>query len=99
MSFVISQSQQSLSAEDRENQLQLGPISTQIHLKSSSSSNQASSSSVMDREVILRRIRHHKTLKKVQNAFQALISSSEHENMVSKNRQRWLDHEDCFSSP
>ncbi|KAJ9170784.1 hypothetical protein P3X46_018863 [Hevea brasiliensis] len=97
MAFVISQSQQSLTTEDKENLSQLGPISTQIQLKSSSS--QASSCKALDKEVILKRLRHHKSLNKVRNVFQALVSSSEHGNMISESQQRWLDPDDAFSSP
>ncbi|KAF2283653.1 hypothetical protein GH714_013279 [Hevea brasiliensis] len=83
MAFVISQSQQSLTAEDKENHTQLGPVSTQLHLKSSSKP----SSRALDKEVILRRLRHHKSMNKVRNALQALASSSEREDMVSTNQQ------------
>ncbi|EEF40060.1 conserved hypothetical protein [Ricinus communis] len=103
MAFMISQSQQSLSSEDKENQTQveLGPISTQLHLissSSSSSSHSSSSSKALDKEVILRRIRHHKSLNKLRNVFQALAGSSEHVNFVSDN-SAGLDLQDVFSCP
>ncbi|OAY35360.1 uncharacterized protein LOC110628717 [Manihot esculenta] len=95
MAFVISQSQQSLTGDDTENQTQIGPVSTQLHLKSSSQP----CSKALEKEVILRRLRHHKSLNKVRNAFQALASSCEREAMVSANQQMWLDPEDAFSCP
>ncbi|KDP31842.1 hypothetical protein JCGZ_12303 [Jatropha curcas] len=95
MAFVIPQTQQSLSSsEDSDNQTQLlGPISKQLYIKSTSSSSSSSSSKALDKEVILKRIRHHRSLNKVKNAFQSFMSSSDSEH------KRWLDPEDAFSSP
>ncbi|KAF7136549.1 hypothetical protein RHSIM_Rhsim08G0109000 [Rhododendron simsii] len=64
-------------------------VTSCIHLKSSS----GQISQPLDKEVVLRRIRHHKCLNKIRNTFQALLSTpppSEH---------RWLEPDDAFSAP
>ncbi|KAJ6366971.1 hypothetical protein OIU77_003369 [Salix suchowensis] len=70
MASKISKSQQSFSETEKSNQnhpevedeqAPACPISSQLHLKPSVHS--------MDRDVILKRIRHHKRSNKVKNAF------------------------------
>ncbi|POO02648.1 hypothetical protein TorRG33x02_016340 [Trema orientale] len=104
MAFVISEAQPSFSeaektstilshvsrAADREPEGPR-PITSQLHLKSSKS---------LNKDVVLRRIRHHKYLSRVRSAFQGLVSSSEEGGYVdSVDEQRWLDQNDNFSSP
>lgn len=64
-------------------------ITTQLYLKPSSNS----SSKALDKDVVLRRIRHHKNLNKFRSAFQAFFNNSEqvHEELLKQN--------DVFSSP
>ncbi|KAM7264363.1 hypothetical protein ACFE04_002046 [Oxalis oulophora] len=70
-------------------------ITSQLHLRSSSSS-AGSSSQGLDKEVVLRRIRHHKYINKVKSALQGLKGSSKPPTMA----QEWLDYQgDAFSSP
>ncbi|KAJ6353142.1 hypothetical protein OIU76_002199 [Salix suchowensis] len=70
MSFMVSQAQQSFSENEKvnlnhpeveDNQvLSTSPVSSQLHLKPSAHA--------MDRDVILKRIRHHKTVNKVKKS-------------------------------
>ncbi|KAJ6304910.1 hypothetical protein OIU78_020457 [Salix suchowensis] len=102
MSFMVSQAQQSFSENEKvnlnhpeveDNQvLSTSPVSSQLHLKPSAHA--------MDRDVILKRIRHHKTVNKVKKTLQALAASSlDQENMASAYQQKWQDPQDAFSSP
>ncbi|CAK7339470.1 unnamed protein product [Dovyalis caffra] len=101
MAFMISKAQQSFSETEKlklnhpgveDNQALTSTISSQLHLKPSVHS--------MDKDVILKRIRHHKTANKVKNAFRALATSGlGQENMVLANQRKWLDPDDMFSSP
>lgn len=95
MAFMIPNAHQSFSEaeklnlnhpDDKDTQ-----ISRQLYLKSSSAQ---ASSKTLDKDVILKRIRHRKNLNKVRNAFHALERS-----LVSANQQKWLDPDDAFSSP
>ncbi|GMN29818.1 hypothetical protein TIFTF001_002572 [Ficus carica] len=90
MAFVVSEAPQSLSESeaDRKATLKDSPITSQLYLKSSSSK-------ALNKEVVLRRIRHHKCLNKVRSAFQGLLTTSHEEDA----HQKWLDQNDNFSSP
>ncbi|EXB37238.1 hypothetical protein L484_020297 [Morus notabilis] len=98
MAFVISEAQQSFSHSEAEKVTQQddrpSPITSQLYLKSSSSSS-SSSKANLNKDVVLRRIRHHKCLNKVRSAFQGLLVSSDSEEA----QQKWLDQNDSFSSP
>ncbi|KAJ0039817.1 hypothetical protein Pint_28168 [Pistacia integerrima] len=73
-------------------------ITRQLCLKSSPTKHD--SSEALDKQLVLKRIRHHKCLSKVRSAVQALVSNgSEQANTVSVHQQKWLDHDDVFSSP
>jgi hypothetical protein len=98
MAFRASQVQISVSeaekasldhAEERDSESlgPVSPISSQLHLKPSPQA--------LDKEAVLRRIRHHKSLNKVRGAFQALVSVSG----ASIQDQKWLNQDDAFSSP
>lgn len=97
MAFVISEAQQSFSHSEAEKVTQQddrpSPITSQLYLKSSSSS--SSSKANLNKDVVLRRIRHHKCLNKVRSAFQGLLVSSDSEEA----QQKWLDQNDSFSFP
>lgn len=102
MAFMISKAQQCISETEKSNQNHpevedkqalACPVSSQLHLKPSVHS--------MDKDVILKRIRHHKRTNKVKNAIQALATftgSLDQENMVSADQRKWLDPDDAFSS-
>ncbi|KAK9231143.1 hypothetical protein WN943_021375 [Citrus x changshan-huyou] len=99
MAFMISKAETSFSdaekaslnhSEEKDN------ITRQLYLRSSSTSRDSSSSTttgVLDRKVVLKRIRHHRSLNKVKSAFQAMASSSG----SGQHEHQWLD--DAFSSP
>lgn len=83
------------NAEERYNET-VSHVSSQLYLKSSAAQ---ASSKALDKEAVLRRIRHHKSLNKVRGAFQALVSSSGQANAAASEEQNWLDKDDAFSSP
>ncbi|KAF9678406.1 hypothetical protein SADUNF_Sadunf07G0031700 [Salix dunnii] len=92
MASKISKSQQSFSETEKSNQNHpevedeqalACPISSQLHLKPSVHS--------MDKDVILKRIRHRKRSNKVKNAFQTLAT-------FTSSQRKWLDPDDAFSS-
>ncbi|KAA8547280.1 hypothetical protein F0562_003856 [Nyssa sinensis] len=103
MAFVISKNQPSFSekeaekvnhSEGRDDAGTINSVTSHLYLKSSSSSS-AHSSETLDKDVILRRIRHHKCLNKVRTTFQALVNSSS----SSAHEHKWLEVNDAFSGP
>ncbi|CAN0911887.1 hypothetical protein LINGRAPRIM_LOCUS952 [Linum grandiflorum] len=64
------------------------PISTHLQLKSSSAPHHH-----LDKAVVLRRIRQHRSLKWLRNSFQTLNSDPYNNNLIS------LQPNDAFSSP
>ncbi|KAL5752814.1 hypothetical protein ACOSP7_023005 [Xanthoceras sorbifolium] len=77
----------------------VSPVSTQLYLKSSSAAaSTQSSTEALDKEAVLRRIRHRKRLNKVKSAFQGLVSSSS-SGQTGNEEHKWLEHYDVFSSP
>ncbi|KAF5738187.1 hypothetical protein HS088_TW13G01083 [Tripterygium wilfordii] len=89
MAFVFSETPASLNHSENTHKEALSPVTTQLHLKSST---QSSSHEALDKEVILRRIRHRRSLNKVRTALQNLVGGSEQAN-------KWVDCEDVFSKP
>ncbi|KAL3525743.1 hypothetical protein ACH5RR_014115 [Cinchona calisaya] len=82
----------------------INSVTSQLLLKSSSSASAAShraGSQTLDKDVVLRRIRHHKSMNKIRNAFQALLAvADDHADAVAdKYEQKWLQLGDAFSSP
>ncbi|XWS41980.1 hypothetical protein CRYUN_Cryun17cG0129000 [Craigia yunnanensis] len=65
------------------------PVTNQLQIKSSA----RSSPEALDKEVVLRRIRHHKCKNKVKSAFQALVGSSE------QAQEKWMELGDAFTCP
>ncbi|KAI5319464.1 hypothetical protein L3X38_039172 [Prunus dulcis] len=103
MAFIISrappkQKQPSFSEAEKKDghkelsEAQSSSITSHVYLKSSAGA-------AMDRDVVLRRIRHHKNLSKVKSAFQSLMGSSQEAASVTSVDQTWLHQEDTFSSP
>lgn len=72
-------------------------ITRQVCLRSST----RNSTEALDKQIVLKRIRHHKYLSKLKSTFQALVTNdgSEQANTVAVHQHRWLDHDDAFSSP
>ncbi|KAL6220491.1 hypothetical protein ACLB2K_008247 [Fragaria x ananassa] len=110
MAFIISKARQQPSfpsesdlqkqnrTKDGDDQVvQSDTITSQLYLRSSNSE----AAAALDRDMVLRRIRHHKNLRKVKTAFQALMGSSELQAKTSSPSgiSSWLDQEDSFSSP
>ncbi|GLU13648.1 hypothetical protein SLE2022_302720 [Rubroshorea leprosula] len=104
MAFMVSKSQPSFSEteeravnvkqqleEDKDVQT-LSPITSHLYLKSSARS---SSHETLDKEAVLRRIRHHKSLNRVRTALQALAGGSGKAN----GDQMWMELSDDFSCP
>jgi len=97
MAFMISRAESetkkvSLDHQEDENSATVNAISSELHLKSSLSSK--SSSQTLDKEVVLRRIRHQKSLNRIKSVFEGFLSSS-----ASAQEQKWLQQDDVFSSP
>ncbi|CAL1408829.1 unnamed protein product [Linum trigynum] len=73
-------------------------VSSQLLLKPSSKAqarsdhNHHAASRALDRDVVLRRIRDHRSLNRVRNALLALQSGVQH-------GETWVDPDDAFSSP
>lgn len=66
-------------------------VTSQLYLKTSET---------LDREIVLRRIRHHKTMNKVRNSLQSLFRSSQPHTPVSDYYEhKWLEQGDTFCSP
>lgn len=100
MAFVIPKGQKpsfsdseshnvSFSHQDSENTSSV--ISSQLYLKSSSHQN-------LDKNVVLRRIRHHKCLHKVRANLQGLLDTT----FSTRNydyEHKWLEQGDVFCSP
>ncbi|KAL6273829.1 hypothetical protein ACE6H2_024521 [Prunus campanulata] len=103
MAFIISrappqQKQPSFSEAEKKDgheelsEAQSSSITRHVYLKSSAAA-------ALDRDVVLRRIRHHKNLSKVKSAFQSLMGSSQEAASMASVDQTWLHQEDIFSSP
>lgn len=87
---MVSKNQQSFSVTDAEAALnqhfedgKVSPITSQLYLKSSGRSTQES----LDKEAVLRRIRHHKSMNRIRSALQTLAE------------QKLMELGDSFSSP
>ena len=64
-------------------------VTSQLQIKSSA----RSSPETLDKEAVLRRIRHHKCKNKVKSAFQALVGSS------GQTQEKWMELGDAFTCP
>ncbi|PIN04127.1 hypothetical protein CDL12_23342 [Handroanthus impetiginosus] len=94
MAFMVSNNQPSfsdkaekMSFSSKDESEPIGSVSSQLFLKSSSHN--------LDKDVVLRRLRHHKTMSKVRNAFQSMLAADTEELCVEK----WLQQGDTFTSP
>ncbi|AES94806.1 hypothetical protein MtrunA17_Chr5g0403021 [Medicago truncatula] len=97
MAFVISRAESETKKggldhqEDKNPAREESAISSELHLKSSLSK---SSSQTLDKEVVLRRIRHQKSLNRIKSVFEGFRGCS-----ASAQEQKWLQQDDVFSSP
>lgn len=94
MAFIISRAESgtekvSLDHQEDKNFATVNAVSSELHLKSSKSSSQT-----LDKEVVLRRLRHHKSINRIKSAFEGLRVCSN-----STQEQKWLQQDDVFSSP
>ncbi|QCD90959.1 uncharacterized protein LOC114169042 [Vigna unguiculata] len=71
-------------------------VSSQLQLKSSLSSK--ASSQTLNKQEVLHRIRHRKSLNRIKGAFDGLFCSSKG-NTPSAQEQIWLQQCDIFSAP
>lgn len=67
------------------------PVSTELYLRSPSSSKS------LEKEAVLRRIRHHKYISKIKGTLEVLVRSSS--TTAQGNEQMWVDQYDGFSTP
>ncbi|KAG5061142.1 hypothetical protein AAZX31_01G169100 [Glycine max] len=81
--------------EDKDSNT-LDGVSSQLQLKSSLSSK--ASSQTLNKQQVLNRIRHRKSLNRIRGAFEDLLGSSKG-NTASAQDQIWLQQDDAFSSP
>lgn len=87
-----SQAQQMQSSEEEIESKKREPtvtVSNHLHLISSHSHS-------LDKQAILKRLRHHKSLNKFRNVFQSLVNNS---SSAGQQNERWSDPQDAFSSP
>ncbi|TKY70523.1 hypothetical protein E2542_SST06813 [Spatholobus suberectus] len=103
MAFIISRAESeadksSLNHVEDKDSATVDAISSQLQLKSSSSSSKASSQSLNKQEV-LHRIRHRKSLNRIKGAFQGLLGSSKGNTTSAQEEQIWLQQDDAFSAP
>lgn len=68
-------------------------VSSQLQLKSSKTSSQT-----LNKQEVLHRIRHRKSLNRVKGAFEGLLGSSKG-NTASAQEHIWLEQFDIFSAP
>ncbi|KAK2660440.1 hypothetical protein Ddye_006973 [Dipteronia dyeriana] len=77
--------------EDQEDQESLNYVSSHLYLRHTHTSEK------LDKDVVLRRIRHRKRLNKVRNALQGFLGWSVPTNKTDKVSVKWLD--DAFAAP
>lgn len=103
MAFRISRSESALTSErdqkesidqqhiDIRDSTTIGDgISSELHLKCPSQT--------LDKHVVLRRIKQRKSYNKAKNAFEALLGALK-TNPNTTQEQKWLQHDETFSSP
>ncbi|GMH06439.1 hypothetical protein Nepgr_008279 [Nepenthes gracilis] len=93
MDFTISKKQPPTSEVKDEHQAE-GDVVISSQLRVISSSDKP-----LDKDVVLRRIRHHKNLNKFNRAFKALLMNGSAATAASIPDPEWLDLEDAFSTP
>ncbi|XP_027359697.1 uncharacterized protein LOC113868388 [Abrus precatorius] len=101
MAFMISRAEpetekSGLNHLEDKDPATVGAISSELHLKPSSSSE--ASSQTLNKQVVLKRIRHRKSLNRIKTAFEGLLGGSEG-NTTSTQEQKWLQQDDAFSAP
>lgn len=88
-----------MSLPDNQNKSEaMNSVTSQLCLKSSSVASRQKSQA-LDKDVVLRRIRRHKSMNKVRNALHALLAADDQADTFADNQQRWLQLGDAFTSP
>ncbi|TMW93216.1 hypothetical protein EJD97_012013 [Solanum chilense] len=87
MAFAISK--EKIGSDDQDSVETERVISSQLYLKSSSHEN-------LDKNVVLRRLRHHKYLQKVRGNLKTLLDSYSTRDYYE---HKWLEQGDVFCSP
>ncbi|KAG5123467.1 hypothetical protein AAZX31_11G059200 [Glycine max] len=102
MAFMISRAESEAEKsslkhmEDKDSTNTLDGVSSQLQLKSSLSSK--ASAQTLNKQQVLNRIRHRKSLNRIKGAFEGLLGNSKG-NTTSAQDQIWLQQDDAFSSP
>ncbi|XP_022741687.1 uncharacterized protein LOC111293178 [Durio zibethinus] len=89
--YVLGVDQKLMSAKNPEEKdaQTTNSVTSQLQIKSSA----RSSPEALDKEVVLRRIRHHKCKNKVKSVFQALVGGS------GQAQEKWMELGDAFTCP
>ncbi|XVF59530.1 hypothetical protein PTKIN_Ptkin07bG0283400 [Pterospermum kingtungense] len=80
-----------INTEDKETQTATSPVSSQLLIKSSA----WSSTEGLDKEVVLRRIRHHRCKSKVKSVIQAMVAGGG----LGQGQEKWMELGDAFTCP
>ncbi|RWR74214.1 hypothetical protein CKAN_00253400 [Cinnamomum micranthum f. kanehirae] len=98
MSFLVRKKPgtETVDSEEQDPETR-GPVTSCLYIKPHPASDpeQEQQRVSLDKDVVLRRIRHRKRVNKVQNVLQALLTASV--SGVSADERLWLD--DAFSAP
>nr|GMC59543.1 hypothetical protein DM860_005020 [Ipomoea batatas] len=109
MAFAISKNQQPSSPSplsDQENSAEetKASVTRHLYLKKSSSSPSSSAREALDRDVVLRRIRHHKRMEKARRNLRAVFGGpppllADTDDNMSVYEHKLLQMGDVFCSP
>lgn len=77
--------------DQKESQTTTNPVTSQLQIMKSSA--WSMSPEALDKQVVLRRIRHRRCKNKVESVFQALVGSS------GQAQERWMELGDAFTCP
>ncbi|KAK3231519.1 hypothetical protein Dsin_003400 [Dipteronia sinensis] len=91
MASMVPKKQNSHEEDQEVNQESLNYVSSHLYLRPTHTSE------TLDKDVVLRRIRHRKRLNKVRNALQGFLGWSVPTNKTDKVSVKWLD--DAFAAP
>ncbi|KAL1538922.1 hypothetical protein AAHA92_27609 [Salvia divinorum] len=89
MAFMLAENQASFSDESQKREAAIGSVSSHLLLKSSRQS--------LDKDAVLRRLRHHKTMTRVKNAVSAAVIAAT--ARLDESDDLWLQRGDAFTFP
>lgn len=96
MSSLVSKKPDTKTAYSEEMEPETrNDVTSHIYIKPDKSSGTQQQRVSLDKDVVLRRIRHQKRVNKVRNALQALVTSTFSD--ATADERLWLD--DAFSAP